>query len=75
MKREKVEISTDFIKLDSLLKFCGAAETGGMAKELVLSGAVKVQGEVCTMRGKKIYPGNIVCIQNQVEYEVFSVEG
>ena len=53
-QREKIEISTPFIKLDSLLKFAGAAETGAVAKQLVQEGRVKVNGEVCTARGKKI---------------------
>ena len=48
-----VSIHTEFIKLDSLLKFAGLCDTGGFAKELVKQGAVKVNGEVCTMRGKK----------------------
>lgn len=60
MKKETAEIKTEFIKLDSLLKFAGAAETGGMAKELVQNGAVKVNGEICTMRGKKIRSGDTV---------------
>ena len=54
---EKVVITTEFIKLDSFLKFAGLTDTGGQAKELVLEGKVKVNGEVCTMRGKKIRPG------------------
>ena len=53
-------IITDFIKLDALLKFAGLCETGGEAKELIQGGAVKVNGEVCTMRGKKIRPGDTV---------------
>lgn len=57
---EKIRINTDFIKLDALLKFAGLCETGGEAKELIQGGAVKVNGEVCTMRGKKIRPGDIV---------------
>ena len=57
---EKVRIHTEFIKLDALLKFAGLCETGGEAKELVQGGAVKVNGEVCTMRGKKIRPGDVV---------------
>lgn len=48
-----VKITTDFIKLDQLLKFAGAAAIGSEAKELVLEGKVKVNGEICTMRGKK----------------------
>lgn len=55
---EKIRINTDFIKLDALLKFAGLCETGGEAKELIQGGAVKVNGEVCTMRGKKLRPGD-----------------
>ena len=57
---EKIRINTEFIKLDALLKFAGLCETGGEAKELVQGGAVKVNGEVCTMRGKKLRPGDVV---------------
>ena len=55
-------IHTEFIKLDSLLKFAGLCDTGGFAKELVQQGAVRVNGEVCTMRGKKIRPGDAVTV-------------
>lgn len=57
-----VRIRTEFIKLDSLLKFAGLCDTGGFAKELVQQGAVKVNGEVCTMRGKKIRPSDTVSV-------------
>lgn len=57
-----VSIHTEFIKLDSLLKFAGLCDTGGSAKELVQQGAVRVNGEVCTMRGKKIRPGDAVTV-------------
>ena len=57
---ERVIIHTDFIKLDALLKFAGLCETGGEAKERVQAGEVKVNGEVCTMRGKKCVPGDPV---------------
>ncbi len=57
-------IHTEFIKLDALLKFTGLCDTGGFAKELVQQGAVTVNGEVCTMRGKKIRPGDIVCVDH-----------
>lgn len=57
---ERVIIHTDFIKLDTLLKFAGLCETGGEAKERVQAGEVKVNGEVCTMRGKKCVPGDTV---------------
>lgn len=56
----EIPIHTEFIKLDSLLKFSALCDTGGFAKELVQQGAVKVNGEVCTMRGKKIRPGDEV---------------
>ena len=55
---QKILIHTEFIKLDALLKYAGLCETGGEAKELVQGGAVKVNGEVCTMRGKKLRPGD-----------------
>lgn len=69
MKKEIVKIHTEFIKLDSLLKFAGAAETGGQAKELVATGTVQVNGEGCTMRGKKIRPGDAVTV-GEMEIEV-----
>ncbi len=57
---EKIEITSEFIKLDSFLKFAGAAETGGQAKQWVLDGIVLVNDEVCTMRGKKLRDGDKV---------------
>ena len=60
MKKIETAITTEFIKLDSLLKFAGAAETGGEAKEAVQNGEVLYNGEVCTMRGKKVRPGDTV---------------
>ena len=57
---EKIEITTEFIKLDALLKFAGLCETGGEAKLCVEDGRVKVNGEVCLQRGKKIRPGDTV---------------
>lgn len=60
MKQHEIEISSPFIKLDSLLKFSGLAETGGDAKLVIAEGRIKVGGEVCTARGKKIYPGDEV---------------
>ena len=60
---EKIRIFTDYIKLDALLKFAGLCETGGEAKELIQGGQVKVNGEVCTMRGKKLRPGDVVALE------------
>ena len=66
-----VAIETEYIKLDALLKYCGAAETGGHAKEIVQDGLVKLaDGSVCTMRGKKIYPGDYILIDDQYRVEV-----
>ena len=53
-----VLIYTEFIKLQDAMKFANAAETGGMAKAVIQDGEVKVNGEVCTMRGKKLYDGD-----------------
>lgn len=57
---EEIPITTEFIKLESFLKLCGAAETGGEAKNRIQNGDVLVDGEVCTMRGKKLRPGAVV---------------
>jgi len=59
---EIVEISTPFIKLDALLKFAALVGTGGEAKSAIQEGLVLVNGEVCTMRGKKIVPGDEVTL-------------
>ena len=57
---EKISITTDFIKLDSFLKLAAMVGTGGEAKYVITEGMVRVNGEVCTMRGKKLYPGDKV---------------
>lgn len=57
---QQISIRTEFIKLDALLKYASLAETGGEAKQMVQAGEVKVNGEVCTMRGKKLRPGDVV---------------
>lgn len=51
-------ISTEYIKLDAALKFAALAESGGEAKEAVQQGLVRVNGEVCTLRGRKLRPGD-----------------
>ena len=53
-------IHTEFIKLEAAMKLSGIMESGGQAKEVIQEGCVKVNGEVCTMRGKKIRPGDVV---------------
>lgn len=60
-----VRIKTEYIKLDQLLKFAGVTESGGEAKEQILSGAVQVNGEICRMRGKKLRAGDRVTTGKQ----------
>ena len=60
MKKDKISIETEYIKLDSLLKLSGLCEPGGEAKIVINEGLVSVNGEVCPMRGKKIRPGDRV---------------
>ena len=62
---QTIWIHTPFIKLDALLKYAGLCETGGEAKELVQSGAVRLNGAVCTMRGKKCVPGDVVELEGR----------
>ena len=57
-REETAEITSEFIRLDSLLKFMAAVETGGDAKTVIQDGMVKVNGEICTQRGKKLCPGD-----------------
>ena len=56
--RIPVVIYTEFIKLQDAMKYANAAQSGGMAKTAIQEGDVLVNGEVCTMRGKKLYPGD-----------------
>lgn len=62
MAENTVNITTEFIKLDALLKFASLVGSGGEAKMLIQDGQVMVNGEVCTMRGKKIRSGDTVTI-------------
>ena len=68
-KQINVKIETEFIKLDSLLKYAGIVETGGIGKEIILEERIKVNGELCTMRGKKIFPGDRVQI-DEIKSEI-----
>lgn len=67
MEKIEIEITTEFIKLDQLLKFANIAENGAMAKEMIWDEIVSVNGEVCTMRGKKIRSGDVVLIEFEDE--------
>lgn len=70
----KIAIETEYIKLDQLLKFAGVCLSGGDAKDLIASGAVSVNEEVCTMRGKKLRSGDRVFLSLDDEYMEFTVE-
>lgn len=60
MTEEIIEVKPPFIKLEQFLKLSSAVETGGMAKVIIGEGLVKVDGEVCLMRGKKLRGGEKV---------------
>ncbi len=66
MKKESimVTIQTPFIKLEQVMKLAGLTDTGGFAKELIQNGAVSVNGDVCTMRGKKIRNGDVITVEH-----------
>ena len=66
---EKIKIETEFIKLDALLKFAVLVGSGGEAKTVIADGMVSVNGEVCTMRGKKLRPGDTITF-NGTDYTV-----
>ena len=57
---QEIPITTEYIKLESFLKLANAVESGGMAKNFILNEEVSVNGEICTMRGKKLRPGDRV---------------
>ena len=66
MQEEQIEIHTDYIKLDAFLKYVGEAGTGGEAKLRIADGAVKVNGEPCLQRGKKLRSGDRVALDGKV---------
>ncbi len=66
---EKIEITTEYIKLDSALKYSGIAENGAHAKEMVLEGLITVNGEKELRRGRKLYKGDIFKIDDE-EFEI-----
>ncbi len=68
MEKIDITIKTPFIKLEQLMKLANLTDTGGFAKNLIQGGEVKVNGEVCTMRGKKIRNGDQVTVE---DYQVF----
>ena len=62
---EKIDITTEFIRLDSALKFAGCAGTGGEAKLLIQEGQVRVNGEPCIQRTKKLRTGDLIEFENK----------
>ena len=68
-----VVIGTEFIKLESAMKLANILPSGGAAKQEIQDGLVQVNGEVCTMRGKKLYPGDRFFYEGQ-EY-LISIHG
>lgn len=71
MEKQEVKITTEFIKLDQLIKFAGIAYSGAEAKDMVINGCASVNGEECLMRGKKIRPGDVVRLEfENAEFEI-----
>lgn len=70
MQEQTISISTEFIKLDALLKFSGAVMTGGEAKLAIQDGDVTVNGEPCLLRGKKLRPGDVAEVGGQIRLVV-----
>lgn len=60
------KIDTDFIRLDAFLKMCDAVQTGGHAKIVIQEGEVRVNGEICTQRGKKLRNGDNAEFENVI---------
>lgn len=66
---EQIKITTEFIKLDQLMKYANMVQSGGEAKMLVAQGLVLVNGDICTQRGKKIRQGDKIEFDGN-EYEI-----
>lgn len=70
MQKETVAIITEFITMDKLLKFSGVADTGGQAFLMVEDGIVKLNGKLVTEKRKKVFPGDVVNIDDQIEFTI-----
>lgn len=70
MQKIEIAITTEFITIDKLLKFAGVVDSGGQAFQLVLEGLVKINSITISEKRKKVFPGNIVNIDNQIELTV-----
>ncbi|HIW22039.1 MAG TPA: RNA-binding S4 domain-containing protein [Candidatus Dorea intestinavium] len=62
---ETIQVRDEFIKLGQALKAAGLVENGAQAKEVIIEGLVKVNGEVETRRGKKLYPGDVASFNGE----------
>lgn len=65
MEETRIHIDTEFIRLDALLKYAGLVQTGGEAKLRIQGGEVRVDGEICTQRGKKLRPGSVAELEGR----------
>lgn len=72
-KQLPLVISTEYIKLEAAMKFAALSQTGGEAKEVIQEGLVAVNGETCTMRGKKLRPGDVFCYNGR-EFIIHAAE-
>ena len=70
MQKETVAIITEFITMDKLLKFSGVADTGGQAFLMVEDGIIKLNGKLVTEKRKKVFPGDVVNIDDQIELTI-----
>ena len=70
MQKEQIAIITEFITMDKLLKFSGVADTGGQAFLMVEDGIIKLNGRLVTEKRKKVFPGDVVNIDNQIELTI-----
>ncbi|MCI7675970.1 MAG: RNA-binding S4 domain-containing protein [Phascolarctobacterium sp.] len=74
MQKENIAITTECITMDKLLKFSGVADTGGQAFLMVEDGIVKLNGKLVTEKRKKVFPGDVVNIDDQIELTVSKEE-
>ena len=70
MEKQSVPITTEYIKLEALLKLANVVSSGGEAKIAIQEGEVTVNGEICTQRGKKLRPGDVAVLAGEVELTV-----
>ena len=74
MQKENIAITTECITMDKLLKFSGVADTGGQAFLMVEDGIIKLNGNLVTEKRKKVFPGDVVNIDDQIELTVSKEE-